>query len=147
MVAHLHATRPWLLFLAILGFALTVLIVGAALLMAIMGATIFSADGSMSEGAAMAMGLGLCAVYLLMGALYGFWSYLLLANARAIGAMRGATSVAALTSAMELSLDRQRRFWKITGIAAILSIVAYGGLMVVFIAFGIAAAAATAGAS
>lgn len=147
MVTHLHATRPWLLFLAILGFAVTLLILVAALFMAVMGSTVFSADGSMGEGAAMAMGLVLCAVYLITGALYAFWSYLLLSNATAIGAMRGAASVPALTAAMELSLNRQRRFWKVTGIAAIVTIVAYAGVIIALMAFGIAAAAAAAGAS
>ena len=49
MVTHLHAMRPWLLFLAIIGFLMTALVMGGSVLVAIFGATIFSADGSMSK--------------------------------------------------------------------------------------------------
>ena len=147
MVSHLHAMRPWLLFLAIVGFIGTALVVIMALAMAVMGATIFAAQGEMSESAGMVMGVVLCLVYLAIGALYGFWSFLLLSNANAISDMKKATSVAGLMSSMEVALDRQRRFWKITGIAVIVSLVAYAGLIVIFVIIAVLAAAATGGAS
>lgn len=142
MVTHLHAMRPWILFLAILGFLSTALVMGGAVLMAIFGAALFSADGSMSESAAMGMGIGLGLVYVLVGLLYGFWSYLLLSIANAVSAMKNATSVEALTTAMELALDRQRRFWKVTGIAVIVTVVVYIGAIIAIAAIAAVAAAA-----
>ena len=147
MVSHLHAMRPWLLFLAIVGFIGTVLVVVMALVMAGMGATIFAAQGEVSESAGMVMGVVLCLVYLAVGALYGFWSFLLLSNANAISDMKNATSVAGLMSSMEVALDRQRRFWKITGIAVIVSLVAYVGLILIFVGIAVVAAAAAGSAS
>ena len=143
MVTHLHAMRPWLLFLAIMGFIGTVLLVGMALLMAVMGASIFAADGKMTSRQGMVAGLVACLVYLAVGALYGFWSLLLLSSATAVAAMTRAASVEELTAAMELTLTRQRRFWKVTGIAVIVSLVVYLGLFVVIMIVAVAAAAAT----
>jgi hypothetical protein len=131
IINALKKTRPWVLFLAILGFlgaALTLLVgIGAAL-------------GGMFEGVGAAeqtpfnggMMIGLGVVYGAMALIYFFSSLYLLRYAGAIKRLSSSLSVADL----EAALTQQASFWKLIGILALISIV----LMVVMLLAGLGGA-------
>jgi hypothetical protein len=137
MVLALKQTRPWVLFLSILGFIFGGLaIVGGIIMAAVMGFA-GSLGGELSQGMGAAMGIGLGALYLLMGVVYLFPSLYLLRFASGIAAMLGRDPV----GGMESALRAQKSFWKFAGIfmivilclyvLAILGVMLFAGIMAV----------------
>ncbi len=129
MLEYLRGTRPWVLFIAILGY------VGAGF--AAIGALAIMAAGTMSgSGRAAEKGLmvGMAVMYLI-GAVVGvWWATMLIKYSQSIGRALESDR----TPDVEDALLKQRTFWKANGIMAI----AYIGLVIlaVFIITIVAAA-------
>lgn len=123
MVEHLRKTRPWVLFLAVLGF----LCAGVMLLFA--GAMsvvpLLESGGQEAPGTAAIVILGIF-TYGSVGAFCTLFSVLLLRYARSIGRL----VVGNKTEDMESTIDSQRLFFKYAGIATIVMF----GLMILGVA-------------
>ncbi|MBW2455037.1 MAG: hypothetical protein JRI68_11030 [Deltaproteobacteria bacterium] len=130
MVAHLKGTRPWVLFLAVLMF------LGAAFM--VLGGIAFALTGALGArglvGPAEAVGAGM--VYLVGGAVYFLFGYLMYRYTSAIGRL----VVSNRTVDIEDALDAQRVFWKASGITAVVMIAIMVMVVVAGIIAGIAAA-------
>lgn len=132
VVASLRKTRPWVLFIAILGF------IGAAFTL-IASIPMFLGGGVMGmsgmEGldanagfAGTGFMIGMAVMYLLLAVIYFIASLYLLRYANAIkSAVTGLNA-----SDLEAALEAQASFWKLVGILSIVSIV----LMIVFMVVG-----------
>jgi hypothetical protein len=131
----LRRTRPWAMFLAILGFIGSGFLAIATIIMVIGGLVGSSFAGS--EGAAMV--LGMAVMYAVLTALYMVISVALFRYARSIGAL----VQSGRAEELEDALDAQRGFWKLMGIVAIVSMalmtLAVIGVMVAAIAAGASA--------
>ena len=127
MGQYLLATRPWVLFLSILGFIATGLMVVAAIAMMVIGA---SAGPYGRSGPGPIFGL----IYLLVAVLYAVPAWLLSNYASAIKRFRHSRS----SRDMEAALGSQKSFWRFVGIvtAVILSIYLFILLILVFVAAG-----------
>ena len=112
----LRATRPWVNFLAILGF------VGAGLLG--LAGLVIAVAGSMTEKAKLPSTMGLA--YALFGVLYFFPSLYLLRFGSAIRSLLHGGGVDALTEAMV----RQKSFWRLVGISTLVIMSLYVVLLV-----------------
>ncbi len=132
VVASLRKTRPWVLFIAILGF------IGAAFTL-IASIPMFLGGGMMGMGGMQGLDagaglagtgfmIGMGVMYLLIAVIYFIASLYLLRYANAI--KRAVTGLSAAD--MEAALEAQASFWKLVGILAIVSIV----LMIVFMVVG-----------
>ncbi|MFZ2492741.1 MAG: type II secretion system protein GspG [Thermoanaerobaculia bacterium] len=117
MLDSLAKTRPWVKFLAILGFVMVGILVLVSLGMAGYGIWLFM-DGK-REGA-MVAGIGV--LYLVMGVVYIFPSRYLWRYASSIGEAIEAPSK---THAVEAALSHQKSFWKFVGIVSLISILLY----------------------
>ena len=122
MLESLRATRPWVKFLAILGFIVCGLMALAAL--AVLG----GAGGK--EGPMASVGPALAVVYLLLVLLYFMPCLYLYKYAGAISRIAESGQ-----AAMEDALARQKSFWKFMGIltAIVLVIEVIGILAAVFL--------------
>lgn len=118
ILSHLRRTRPWVLFLSILGFISSALMVVFGL--------IGGAFGAMSGEPGMAI---LIVIYPLMGVLYLFPSYFLFSYAARIRDLIADPQL----NALEQAMDAQRSFWKFIGIMMIVSL-ALGIIMAIFVA-------------
>jgi hypothetical protein len=129
-VDALRRTRPWTLFIAILGFVGAGLLGLAAIVMAI-GGVVGSGFGG---GAEAGMVLGMAAMYAILTAVYVVISVALFKYARSIG------EVVRTNRAPELedALEAQRGFWKLMGIVIIVMM----ALMVLAFIVGIVVAVA-----
>ncbi len=132
IVAAMRKTRPWVLFLAILGFigaALTGFGGIAVLFSAIMLGRMDGMDtGDMAPfGSGMMLGMGV--LYIVSAVIYFMASWYLLKYAGAIKRLLASLSVAEL----ETALNQQASFWKLMGILALLTIVL---LLVMLVAGG-----------
>jgi hypothetical protein len=142
MVLALKQTRPWVFFLAVMGFIFAGLaVVGGLAVAAVMGfaGSIAGMGGELGAGMGAALGLGLGALYILMGVLYFFPSLYLMRYASGIQAMLRTEPVAGL----ERALAAQKSFWKFAGIALIAVLALY--FLVILAVFLVAGAAAFAG--
>jgi hypothetical protein len=130
-VEHLRRTRPWTMFLSILGFIGGGLMALATLFMGI-GAAAGSSEFMGGEDAAVV--LALAAFYAVATVMYILVSVLLFKYGRAIGYLLQFGR----NQELEEALDAQRRFWKAMGVIAIVTM----ALMVVamFVGVGIAIA-------
>ena len=117
VVDMLVRTRPWTLFLAILGF----IMVGVIVLVAL---------STMSTGISAGVAMGL--VNLAVAVIYILPSIKLLQYSSAITNLR----IYPNSQSLEIALDRQRSFWKTMGIFAMIGII----LMVIGIILGVSAA-------
>ena len=115
----LRGTRPWVIFLAILGFLF-------AALMGFAGLAMMASDGF---GGSLPATFGL--IYILLAVFYLFPSIYLIRYGGAIGTLLGGGGVPAL----ERALGQQRSFWRLVGIMAVLVIGLYvlGILLVVVV--------------
>lgn len=118
-------TRPWVLFLGILGFIGAGLMVLAGLGMLIAG----SAMGAGEMGA-------LSIIYIVMAIIYIFPSLYLYRYAGSIKMLMSGYGVHAL----EEALNHQKSFWKLVGIVTAVCMVLYAVGIVVMIAVGAAGA-------
>jgi uncharacterized membrane protein len=134
IINALKKTRPWVLFLAILGFvgaALTLLVGISVIISSVMLGKVEGIDAEIAPfGSGMMIGLGV--VYAAMALIYFFSSLYLLRYAGAIKRLSSSLSVADL----EAALTQQASFWKLIGILALISIV----LMVVMLLAGLGGA-------
>ena len=121
MLDSLKATRPWVKFLAILGFIVCGLMALAALA--------FLGGASMVGGPMASLGPVLGVVYLLLVVLYFFPCLYLFRYAGAIARIPEAGA-----AAMEEALAKQKSFWKFIGILTAVVL----GLELLFIIFGVA---------
>lgn len=112
MLEHLRTTRPWVLFLSILGFIGGGIMVLFALILLLTG--VIAHDGSN-----VALSIIGSAFYGLTGVFYGFFAYLLFRYSSSIGQ----ASVTDQAEDLELAVEQQRVFWKATGIATIATLV------------------------
>jgi hypothetical protein len=128
MLASLSATRPWVKFLAIVGFIMCGLMVLGALLMLVSGV----------PGAAPGLfGPVVAVVYLLLAAVCFFPCLYLLRYGNAIGRISGNGQ-----QAMEEALSGQKSYWKFVGILAIVMIVMDVIIVIAAVAFGVMASRA-----
>lgn len=134
IVNALQKTRPWVLFLAILGFVGAAFTVLAAIPMMMGGAMMGNMEGVEADiapfGGGMMIGMGV--LYLVIGSIYFMASLYLLRYAGAIKRVSSSLSVADLETAM----DQQASFWKLIGILALVSIV----LIIVMLVVGVGGA-------
>jgi len=137
VVQSLRKTRPWVLFIAIIGFIFAALMVALSILMFIEASSMSSMQGMEGMGGAeMMMGgsfmIGMGVVYILIGIIYFFLSLYLLRYAGAIKRAVNGLDVANL----EAALSSQASFWKMAGILTLISIV----LTILFMVAGIGSA-------
>jgi GYF domain 2/Family of unknown function (DUF5362) len=125
----LRETRPWVLFLAILGIILTGL-----MLLGGIGMLVAMAFASRSVGSPPALASGMMAgmgvMYLLIAFLYSYPIIKLFKYAGAIGRLNRSGAVRDLEDA----LQQQKSFWKFIGIMTAILIVIY--LLVIVLAVG-----------
>jgi hypothetical protein len=126
MVEHLRATRPWVKFLAILGFiSVGLMFLGGLIMMAALSSV-------RGVGATPAIGL-----------LY--WLFALLYIAPAIFLNRYATAIRELLQGggappMEKALESQKSFWRYVGILTVVLLCIYALIFVIAILVGISGA-------
>jgi hypothetical protein len=119
IVEHLRGTRPWVMFLAVIGFLGSGLIVLLGLGVAIAGA--------LGTGSEIALMVGMGCGYVVLGGIYVL---------PAVGLVRYGTAIERLVRhpRMELlgaAIDQQRWFWKVVGIMTAVVIALYPiGIMV-----------------
>lgn len=129
IVDSLSKTRPWVLFLAILGFIGAALMALGSLPMLLGSAMMGSMEGGDAELGAMAgagIMIGMGVMYLLIAVIYFMASLYLLRYAGSIKRAVESLGVADL----EAALAQQASFWKLVGIMALVFIVMMIGLMV-----------------
>ena len=121
-VEMLARTRPWVLFLAILGFICCGLMVLSAFSMMVLGSQMTGAGAA----AGSAMMMPLCVFYIVLAAIYLLPTIKMMKYSSAINTLKYSPTVEALDNA----LDRQRSFWKTMGIFMIVMIVLWVVLMI-----------------
>lgn len=134
IVASLSKTRPWVLFLSILGFVGAAFMALAAIPMLMGSAMMGNLEGAEAElgmfGSGMMITMGV--IYLVMAFIYVMASLYLLRYAGHIKRAVSSLEVADL----EAALAQQASFWKLVGILVLVSLV----LMVVMMVGGIGSA-------
>jgi hypothetical protein len=129
MVVHFRATRPWVLFLAALGFVGAALSMGIAVIFVGSMAIVPGTSGLTGAGGVATLVIGV-SFYVVVGVVSGFFAFLLLRYSRAIGQVIAQER----TEDIEQALDAQRVLFKGAGIATIagigLSIVGMFGVIV-----------------
>ena len=120
MLESLRATRPWVKFLAIVGFIVCALMA--------LGSLAFLGGASRMPGPMAGFGPVMGVIYLLFVALYFFPCLYLYKYAGAIGRIPETGA-----AAMEEALARQKSFWKYTGMLMAIVLV----LELIFIVFGV----------
>jgi len=123
----MQATKPWITFLAILGF------VGAGLM--VLGGFAVIVAGSMMERSKIGAGMGV--VYVILGGLYFFPSFFLLRFSGAIRRLIDGGGMDALTEAV----IRQKSFWRLIGISTLVLMCIYFLAIIVGIVVGVMAGA------
>ncbi len=128
-------TRPWVLFLAILGFISVGLIVLAALFSLVGGI----AGTALGQGASEFQGLasiGMAFGYLIMAALYFPPAWYLAKYASALGRVRAGRGA----PAVEEALAHQMSFWRFLGIMMVIAMALYAVILIVAVIAAIVAA-------
>jgi len=138
MVEHLRAARPWIRFISILLFIGTGFTVLAAALLFFAG-VVGAALSSRSKGAELIAGPIGGVFYMVIGLFYALPGILMHRLANAIDSFVTVPS----SQALEDALDKNRSYWKTTGIMALVMIgfcvLLFVGAFVVGIAAGLAA--------
>jgi len=122
MIEALRQTKPWVTFLAVLGFIGCSLMVIGGLVMLVSGAAIGGMKGGAIGGA-----LGL--VYILMALLYFFPSYYLLQYGGGIKRFM----LSRTSPDLESALNSQKSFWRFVGILTAIVMCIYAVVLVVAI--------------
>lgn len=125
MITALTQTRPWVIFLAVLGFiGAGLLVIGALfmLIVAVAGSNFGSSSSNFSGG----LGAGVAIVYLLFAGIYVLPSLLLIRYGAAIGRIRIEGG-----RAFEEALRHQKAFWQTFGIMVVVIMVLYFLVIVV----------------
>lgn len=131
-IDQLRRTKPWVRFMAILGFCMAALIVLVGLSMLFMG--------SLMEGVGPLGGIAMGTFYLLMSLVYVFPCLALNRYASAIQGLIAAGPDAAGPAGLTVALDEQRRFWRMIGLISIAMVCLYALVLAIAVAVGIAAA-------
>ena len=119
MVQILESTRPWVVFLGVLGM------IGCGLI-ALLAVFLIGAGNAMGlEGLDGVSGAGIGAVYFFVAVLYFFPSLYLLRYGRALRRIRGGGNV----GAAEDALRHQLSFWRFVGIMAAVVLALYGVIL------------------
>lgn len=143
VISAMTKTRPWVLFLAIMGFIGAGITALAAIPMLMGGALVGNVEGLEAEaGMGMGMMMGMGALYLVSAILYFMASLYLLRYAGAIKRLTSSLGILDLESA----LQHQASFWKLLGILTIVTLVLLGVLLVAGIMAGSSAMLSGAGA-
>lgn len=124
-LASLDATRPWVKFLAILGF----IVIGLMILVGLVMTFAFSMIPAKSGMGAFGPAFGI--LYLVLAGFYLMPCLFLYRYAKAIAAIPGTGQ-----SALEDALKNQKSFWKFMGIVTLVIV----SLEALFLVFGILAA-------
>jgi len=122
VMESLSGTRPWVIFLAILGFILAGLMV--------LGGLGIMVAGGLSDQLPGALGL----VYIFLALFYLFPSLFLIRYGSAIGTLTSGGGVPAL----EQALAHQRSFWRLVGIMTALLMGLYALIIVIVVVVSIA---------
>jgi len=128
IMAAIAATKPWVTFLAILGF------VGAGL-MVLGGFGVVVAGSMMTRSSSLGAGMGI--LYVVLGGLYFFPSFFLLRFGGAMRQVLEGGGMNALTEAMV----RQKSFWRLVGISTLVLMCIYFLAILVGIVVGVMSAA------
>jgi hypothetical protein len=127
----LRQTKPWVRFLAIMGFIITGFVVLAALVMLILGLG-GMASGGRGGGAAAGVGVLMALLYVLVAALYFFPSMFLNRYASHINALLSNRR----EDTLEAALAAQKAFWRLVGIIVLVVVCIYVGIIVIAIVLG-----------
>ena len=128
-LGYLRATRPWVKFLAIVGFVFIVLMVLIGLLMAL------ALSGAAAKtGPLAAFGPILGVVYIVMAAVYLMPCLFMYCYAKAIAAIPGTGQ-----AALEEALKQQKSFWKFMGIFMLIVLCIELLVIVIGVLIGLAA--------
>ena len=111
MVQSLVETRPWVYFIAVLGFVMAGFMVLAAIVAFAVVAFAQSFSSDFGAGG-FVIGATYAVIYLVLAGLYLWISYYLYRYATAIRELQTTNS----SASMELALDSQRSFWRLVGI-------------------------------
>jgi hypothetical protein len=127
MLGALKSTRPWVMFLAILGFICLALMALGSLMLILVG-------NAMTHQSNMPtfFGPGLGMVELILVLVYIFPCLYMLRYGIAIGNIPSTGQ-----EAMEQALKQQKSFWKFMGILMIILLVLYAVIFIGAIAFGV----------
>ena len=131
-LGYLQATRPWVKFLAILGFVGIAFLVLCGLLFMCVWPLFPTRPGAQPLSGAFGVGLGI--FYLLFAALYLMPCLFLYRYSKAIDAIPGTGQ-----AALEEALKQQKSFWKFMGILMLIILCLYALIFVGSIAFGVMA--------
>jgi hypothetical protein len=127
VVELLRQTKPWVTFLAVLGFIATGLMV--------LGGLIITAAGGLGgQKGSFPAALGL--LYVGLGIFYVFPSLFLLRYGNAIRELTVGGGVPALTEAIK----QQKSFWRLVGIMTVVMMCIYALVLVGMVIFGVATA-------
>ena len=125
MAQSLRQTRPWVLFLAILGFIGCGLIVLVGLVVMLAGSLVNQYGRHGGFGIPPVIGL----IYMAMGLLYFFPAYYLVKYSGGISRFLGSGQ----SADMEAALASQKSFWKFVGILTVIVLSLYLLALVVFL--------------
>ncbi len=127
MLGALRSTRPWVMFLAILGFVVLAFMILGSLFLIVVG-NVMTHQANMPAF----FGPGIGVVELLLALVYLFPCLYLLRYGIAIGNIPGSGQ-----DAMEQALKQQKSFWKFMGILMIILLALYVLIFIGAIAFGV----------
>jgi hypothetical protein len=129
-IEPLRKTRPWVIFLAILGFINSLFVVGGAVIVMISPAPDDVENGGLVKIIA-------ASIMLVSGLLYGIPSFLLVKYGMAIGEFLEQPNSENLSRA----LSAQMSFWRLIGMVTAIVLGLFVGLIVLALILGVSAAA------
>ena len=129
---ELRKTKPWVIFLAVVGFILAALSLFGGLAMFVLGAIGMSGSGSENIGFRIGFGLGIGSIYLIAAFFYFYPSFRLLKFGTCIGRFQRTGNGADLLEA----ITQQRRFWRFVSIALIVLMIFYIMFVIAILGFG-----------
>ena len=118
MIEAMRGTKSWVMLIGVLMFIAAAFTVLAALMM-MFGSSMMSRSPAGAPPAALLTGMG--AAYLLFSLIYVFLGLHLVKYASAIGRLLASGQ----SADMEDALNQQRRFWKLSGVLALIMIVVF----------------------
>ena len=127
IVTNLRQTKPWMIFLAVMGFIFGGLSIIGGILLAI-GISVGGGSGEFFPGAGTALGLGMALFYAVVGVVFNILpAVYLLRTGKALSQVHDVNCGPAL----ETALKNQKSFWKLMGILFLSFIALYFVVIVV----------------
>ena len=142
MVSHLRKTGPWVRFIGVLCFISAGLLILVGLASMLLGNVMFAEMAQQGGPNGAVFGVIFGVVYLVLSLLYLVWGFQINGYASGIARMKRAPDVLSLTRAMTDALDAQRRFWRLVGVIALVTLCAYAAIFVIAIIVGVIAGVA-----